>query len=142
MEQNEKKDKGIINKFLWIFHFFLFFFFSSHRCCNEVNNPIWVGIVPFRLFWESQLKWKEKQNEKKDKKNKTNFYECFISFLFFFFCSYSHCNGCENQKKKMKWTVLKLLLILLFFFLCSFHVSYLYQNNLNGTIPTQIVLLN
>ena len=31
-------------------------FFGSHRFVNEVVNPIWVGIAPFRLLKERSLK--------------------------------------------------------------------------------------
>ena len=63
---------------------FFSFFFSPHRYPNEVINPIWVGIGPFRLFWLRSLKWKEKQMRQKRKKNESNFYECWISFSSFF----------------------------------------------------------
>ena len=43
-------------------------FFNAHRCVNEVIFPIWAGMVPFRLFWESELKWNQKTKMKKEKK--------------------------------------------------------------------------
>ena len=51
-KQNEKKDKRK----------YMNGSFFSHRFVNEVSNPIWVGIVPFRLFWKRRLKMKEKTN--------------------------------------------------------------------------------
>ena len=50
---NEKK-KFILQQINEIFmngSFLSLLFFSSHRDCNEVINPISVGIGPFRLFW-------------------------------------------------------------------------------------------
>ena len=51
-EKNNDEIKKMIkeqNQILWIF--LSFFFFFSHIFPNKFNNPISVGIVPFRLFW-------------------------------------------------------------------------------------------
>ena len=67
--------------------FFSLLFFSSHRYPDTVINPIWVGIVPVRSFWLSELKWKEKRKwKKKDKRIKQIFiWMLRFRFLLFFF---------------------------------------------------------
>ena len=48
----------------------------------------------------------------------------------------------EWKKKKKKWTIHKNLFHLCFLFCFPFYFSTVYQTNLNGTIPTQIGLMN
>ena len=73
-EENSEYSENLISSFLFV----------SHRVCNEVINPIWVGIVPFRLFWLRSLKWNEKTKWKPKDKRIKHFYEWFISFSSFF----------------------------------------------------------
>ena len=86
-----------------------FFFFSSHRVCNEVINPIWVGIVPFRLFWKSCLTWKDKKDERV---NQFMNLHSFILFLFSQIQQWSYQSNlswnCSSQIILRKNTKMKL----------------------------------
>ena len=53
----KKRKNNKTNFYEWFIHFF--FFFCSHRTCNEVINPIWVGIDPLSSLEERSLKRKE-----------------------------------------------------------------------------------
>ena len=153
--------KKMKNKTNFINGSFLLFFFSSHSVCNEVINPIWVGIVPVRLFWGSCLTWKDKKDERMNK-----FYES--SFLSSFYSSHRYCNevinpiwvgivpirlfwerslkwSCEWIKKEgMKRKYFQIKIKPIFWIFISFFsqiCQWSHQSNLSWNCSSQIVLI-
>ena len=132
--------------------FFLFIFFSFHFSYLDFNNL--NGTIPTQIGLMTSL---TKLWEAKTRKININIHEIGINNFFFSFIVglvkiiwmeqfqlklgwWLHWHKFCEDKKKMKWKFIKLF-IFIFFLWFFFYSSYLYQNNLNGTIPTEIGMM-
>ena len=168
--KTKKKKRKRNESFIKLFCFFVISFFSFllsfHFSWLFQNNL--TGTIPTQigLMASLQILWEPKRKKKERNETFIKIWSIFLTFFicFYFYFSYldqNNLNGTipteiglmkslgwlwepkkkRNEMNSFKFDLFFYLFIFFFIFLFSFYFSFLSQNNLNGTIPSQIGLI-